>query len=339
MNHTNDFSIRAIESTDLAPLVEMLNTASLATVGGRSAVITESGKLRRTDGVPPSAAQVVAVNSRSQLIGYQYLSSSAPYVIQETGGSIHPDYDSPALRATLLDWVETKATANIPSAPDFARLLLYWNIYEQERTALDFLLANGFSFARQWIHMAVEMETAPAKPLMADGITIKLLDPARDWPKVDPALDEAFADHWGHVDEATLLPPAEEKATPKPGSASDPEPIVDDPYWNSSGLCFVAWDGDTVAGSCLCNARTVEDENSGKLGSLSVRRQYRGRGIGNALVLTALNEFYRRDTRRVITDTDGESFSLSYRLYESVGHKIFSILCTQLLPINITSNS
>ena len=323
MVQRNDFSIRTMESVDLAPLVEMLNLASLSTVGGRSAVIAESGKLRRTDGVPPSAAQVVAVNSRGQLIGYQYLSSSAPYVIQETGGSIHPDFDSLALRVALLDWAEAKASANIPSAPDFARLLLYWNIYEQDRTALDFLLANGFSFARQWIHMAVEMETAPAKPLMAGGITIKPLDPARDWSKVDPALDEAFADHWGHVDEAALLSPTERKAAPEPESASEPEPIDDDPYWNSSGLCFVAWDGDTVVGSCLCNARTVEDEDSGKLGSLSVRRQYRGRGIGKALALTALNEFYRRGTRRVITDTDGESFSLSYRLYESVGMKIF----------------
>ena len=75
MDRTNDFSIRTMESTDLAPLAEMLNFASLATVGGRSAVITENGKLRRTDGVPPSAAQIVAVNSRGQLIGYQYLSS------------------------------------------------------------------------------------------------------------------------------------------------------------------------------------------------------------------------------------------------------------------------
>ena len=135
-------------------------------------------------------------------------------MIQETGGSIHPDFDSPALRVTLLDWAEAKAAANIPSAPDFARLLLYWNIYERDRTALDFLLANGFNFARQWIHMAVEMETPPAKPSVADDITIKPLDPARDWPKVDPALDEAFADHWGHVDEAALLSPTAEECDP-----------------------------------------------------------------------------------------------------------------------------
>ncbi len=74
-----------------------------------------------------------------------------------------------------------------------------------------------------------------------------------------------------------------------------------------------------VIGSCLCNARTVEWPDSGKIGSLSVRRAWRGRGVGGALTAVALAEFHRRGIRRIITDTDSDGFTGAYRLYQRFG--------------------
>ncbi len=94
-------------------------------------------------------------------------------------------------------------------------------------------------------------------------------------------------------------------------------------YWNTPGLCFVALDDDVVAGSCLCNAKTVEFPEAGKIGSLSVRRGWRRRGLGLALTLHALGEFYRRGTRTVVTDTDAKSFTRANTLYPRVGMSVF----------------
>jgi predicted N-acetyltransferase YhbS len=101
----------------------------------------------------------------------------------------------------------------------------------------------------------------------------------------------------------------------------DNEAPEDDPYSNSLGLCFVAEAGGRVIGSCLCNARTIEWPDAGKLGSLSVRRDFRRMGVGRALTATALVEFHRRGIRRVITDTDSASFTGANRLYPRFGFR------------------
>ena len=53
------------------------------------------------------------------------------------------------------------------------------------------------------------------------------------------------------------------------------------------------------------------------------RRPWRRRGIGRALTLHALNVFYERGTRQVLTDTDGDSLTKAYRVYQKAGMKIF----------------
>ena len=74
-----------------------------------------------------------------------------------------------------------------------------------------------------------------------------------------------------------------------------------------------------MAGSCLGNAKTIEWPDSGKVGSLSIRRPFRRRGLARALMYHALGEFYRYGIRRVITDTDADSFTGANRLYQQVG--------------------
>jgi ribosomal protein S18 acetylase RimI-like enzyme len=142
------------------------------------------------------------------------------------------------------------------------------------------------------------------------------MDQSQDWPRVGPALVEAFVDHWGHTSlESEVEVEAEETELA--------ETNEDDPYFNSRDFCFMALAGDEVVGSCLGDARTIEWPDSGKIGSLSIRRPYRGRGIAKSLVLHALSEFYRHGTRRVITDTDANSFTGANYLYQNAGMKIF----------------
>ena len=69
----------------------------------------------------------------------------------------------------------------------------------------------------------------------------------------------------------------------------------------------------------LGNERTVEWPDSGKVGSVSVRRPFRRRGLATALLLHAFAAFRGHGIRRVVTDTDSESFTAGPALYERVG--------------------
>jgi GNAT superfamily N-acetyltransferase len=80
-------------------------------------------------------------------------------------------------------------------------------------------------------------------------------------------------------------------------------------------------DGKTVAGGILCNAKLVERNDTGRVGSIFVRPAYRQRGIAKALMLTAFDAFWRNGFRRIITDTDANSFTHSTRLYTGLGMK------------------
>lgn len=165
------------------------------------------------------------------------------------------------------------------------------------------------------------MSQKPPNPVCPEGIDVRLLESV-DWEKVGPALYEAFDDHWGNIEYETGKTEENDDETKQDPKLTDPE-AFDPAYFNSPGLCFVAWDGDLVAGSCLCNAMTVEFPDAGYIGSLSIRRPWRRRGVGRALTLHALNTFYQRGTRKVLTDTDGDSLTNAYRVYQTAGMQIF----------------
>ena len=138
------------------------------------------------------------------------------------------------------------------------------------------------------------------------------MDLEHDWGIVEPAMDDAFADHWGAILPLEESLPVEEE-TPV-GDVTE-----DESYSNTPGLCFVVVDGDMVAGGILCNGKLVERRDSGRVGSLFVRSRYRRQGIGRALMLAAFGEFWRRGAHRIITDTDANSFTEAPKLYTNLG--------------------
>ena len=99
------------------------------------------------------------------------------------------------------------------------------------------------------------------------------------------------------------------------------EPPGDDSYSNAPGYCFIVLDGENVAGGVLCNAKLVERKDTGRVGSVFVRDAYRRKGIGQALMQTAFNAFWSRGVKRIILDTDSESFSKSSIFYSGLGMK------------------
>jgi ribosomal protein S18 acetylase RimI-like enzyme len=60
----------------------------------------------------------------------------------------------------------------------------------------------------------------------------------------------------------------------------------------------------------------------GWVGILGVRRQWRRRGLGRALLLKALQEFRSRGFREVGLGVDAASLTGATRLYESVGMRV-----------------
>ena len=87
-------------------------------------------------------------------------------------------------------------------------------------------------------------------------------------------------------------------------------------------LLFLAMDDDEIAGFNICRAAAYDDLEVGWVGTLGVRRPWRKRGIGLALLRHSFSEFYRRGKRKVGLGVDAQNLTGALRLYEQAGMHI-----------------
>ncbi len=76
----------------------------------------------------------------------------------------------------------------------------------------------------------------------------------------------------------------------------------------------MAFDGSEVAGVVVNRYRDIA-----WVWQLAVRRAWRKRGLGLALLLHSFNEFYQRGDRAVGLGVDAQSLTGATRLYEKAG--------------------
>ena len=170
--------------------------------------------------------------------------------------------------------------------------------------ARQLLEALSFREVRRFYRMQVNFDGRPAPPKPVEGIRIATFRVA-DAHAYHAAMNEAFVDDWGFVP----MPFDEWKRFRLEA------PDVDTSLW------FLAWDDDEVAGVIRCEPKRF---GGGFVGALGVRRPWRGRGIGTALLQHAFAEFHRRGVPRVSLGVDAENPSGATRLYERAGMRVVS---------------
>jgi mycothiol synthase len=214
---------------------------------------------------------------------------------------LHPAHVGRGVSDVLLDRVEERAAelvATMPSDPPPA--LIVWASPGSE--CHECLRARGFAVVRESYEMRVDLVAEPPAPAWPAGIEARPLRRDHDEPAVYAADQEAFAEHF--LFEAR---PYEEWR----------RCIVDVADFDPD-LWLVAWDGDEVAAYV---AGTVADDG-GTVGDLAVRRPWRRRGLGQALLTAELRGFARRGVTPVRLYVDAQNATGAVALYERVGMRV-----------------
>ena len=315
----NNYSLRPYSPADVQAVVDVINASSMRILGFPRAVVDAVGSLWSHRFVPSTSGKIVAVDEHNEIVGYSYFTSRDNHIVSETGGAVHPDHWGKGIGTMLLAWAEESAQETSQGAPAGVRTVLQTILYGSEMDAIKLFKDHGYSPVREWMHLVIEMQEQPKVPTLPPDLTLREMDLDNDWELVGPAMDEAFADHWGNIPAEFLEVDDGEKA--ETADEEKPEQPTDDSYSNAPGYCFLVLDGETVAGGILCNAKLVERMDTGRVGSIFVRPGYRRRGIAQALMLTAFDAFWKNGFRRIITDTDANSFTDSTNLYKGLGMK------------------
>jgi mycothiol synthase len=244
------------------------------------------------------------------IIGYaEVWDAEEPHVSIYSWARVHPNYRGLGIGASLLRWQESRARETVPSAPAGARVALHHSVWQQDEPAHELLEARGFKLVRHFWRMVIEMDGPPLEPTWPEGITVRTFDPAVDLEAAVCSVRDAFKDHWGHVDT-----PFEQELEFWRHWISE-EKDFDPSIW------YLAMDGDEIVGTSLCWPKRHEDPQMGWINVLGVRRPWRRRGVGLALLHHSFGEFHRRGKRRVGLGVDAASLTGATRVYERAGMK------------------
>jgi mycothiol synthase len=159
--------------------------------------------------------------------------------------------------------------------------------------------ARGYSFDRFSFRMGIDLDRELPMPEWPAGMSVRTFRRDEDTQVVYDVHQEAFSeepdyfrdpfDEWEHWSFRVPF---------------DPE------------LWFLAFDGEELAGICLCRPTRGNDSDCGWVQVLGVRKPWRRRGIGLALLRHSLREFRKRGKRRASLGVDGASEE-ALRLYEN----------------------
>lgn len=216
--------------------------------------------------------------------------------------AVDPEWRRRGIGTRLADLVEARARELLERTPDGARITLEGWVDTGAAAGGRFLAARGMTPVRRFWRMRIDLgEEPPAEGPLPEGIVIRTFQVGHDEHATWEASEDAFADHWGHV-----RAEFDEWNRRTKGDLFDP------------GLWFLAIENGTIAGTALCSPWL----GGGWVGSLGVRRPWRGRGIGEALLRRAFVEFHRRGRRTVALGVDAESLTGATRLYERAGMRV-----------------
>ena len=213
-------------------------------------------------------------------------------------GYVHPGHRGRGIGAWLVGWGEGWMLGRMHLAPEGAGVVVRHYVISTDAGARKLLEGDGYEAVRGTYVMEIDLEEEPPEPEWPEGLTVRTLRPGRDERDVFEAVEDAFGDVWGRP-RGTF----ERFVNMTGGEGFDPS------------LWFLATDGGEISGVALC--KTVAGE--GWVDVVGVRRPWRRRGLGLALLRHALGEYRRRGIRRVELSVDAGSVTGAPRLYGRAG--------------------
>jgi len=305
------FTARGATMNDIEPDFALFNRWSRSVIGRDDFADPQSIRDEwQTPGVDPAEDIRLVFAPDGELVGHiEVWTTGDPPVHPQIWGRVDPSYQDMGISTWMMKWAEQRALHALPRVPVELRVAPRVGTYRQAEKAKKLFEDFGYHYIRSSYHMLIEMDVPAPEPEFPEGITLRTYNPETDLEAVYRADTDYFRDNFGYVEE-----PFEQ------GLKRFQHHWIHEGY--DPTLLFLAMDGDEIAGVNLCRHHSYYEPDIGWVGSLGVRRPWRKRGIGLALLRHSFNEFYRRGKRKVGLGVDAQNLTGALRLYENAGMHI-----------------
>lgn len=231
---------------------------------------------------------------------------------------VNPIWQTKGIEQALIEWGESRGRhyASVLLEGETGFFMAFCR--ENDLNRLQVLTGLGYEIKRYYHSMKRDLIDLPESPL-PDRITVRPVLP-KDYRKIWDASNEAFMDEYGAAD------PTEEWFQSYMASPNF-QPIL----WQ------VAWDGDEVVGSVQNYVSMEENEleghNRGYTEGISVRREWRGRGVASSLICRSMAMFKAMNIDEVALTADTQNPTGAMRLYTNLGYRAYRTLFELRKPL------
>lgn len=304
----NGYTARPATLGDIEAIANLVNKYSLRLIGEPYAPARHLRNYLTVPGFDLATSSKLVLSSSGSIAGLALVMDiRAPYVEIPSWGFVPAAEQGKGIGSALHGWIEPRARQAIAKAPEGACVFMSQSLFDQDEPARALLEQCGYRQTRHIWRMAVALDEVRAEPIWPQGIESRNVDLRVDLERPLRAANEAFRDHYGHVDGDF-----EEKLERQRHN------LENDPDY-SPELSFLAMDGDDIAGVCFCSPQSGTDTSAGYVNSLAVLRPWRKRGLGLALLHHAFGVLRQKGKVRAALHVDAQSLTGATRLYEKAG--------------------
>lgn len=250
----------------------------------------------------------VVTTHDDRVVGYEEFFNQHEHYNLRTDGYVHPQFKNLGIGTTLLRRVEARAREDMQLAMPDLRVFLRSTIDSRDAASHELHKAENYSPKRYHWRMEIKLESAPPPAVFPTGVELRPFVRAEHEVAVWQAQNEAFRDHWGSH-EMSLSDWQHGKF-----NSEDFDP----------SLWVIAWEGNEIAGFSQNRYRM----GIGWVSTLGVRRPWRKKGLGLALLLQSFGEFYKRGKDTIGLGVDASNPTGATRLYQRAGMYIASEFLT-----------
>jgi mycothiol synthase len=295
--------LRPARIEDLESVTQLI--LDVCTHDGDASVAMELEELRNAWEAPGFNLETdawVVTTPEGRVAGYEEFTNRYAHAYLMGDGYVHPDFMGLGIGTAMLRALEERTRRELELADPEHRVYIRNAMAIGDTVARGMHEAEGYRTVRYSWRMEITLKALPPAPTWPDGIELRPFDPEGHDYLVYRAHQEAFRDHWGFV--------------PRPYEFWQHHMTEDENF--DPSLWFIAWDGDEIAGYALCRYRL----GNSWVGTLGVRRPWRKRGLGLALLTHSFGAFFKRGTPLVMLGVDSENPNGATRLYQKAGMQV-----------------
>ena len=284
----NRYSVRPAAMSDIEAVYELI--AEQRTIDFGSPMISLEDLQKRWEATDLDTDTITALEE-GNVAGYAELyEGDTPFIYLASRNDLDLGYQ-------LLHSLEQQAIARTNGTVE-----LVTQISEKNQPLIQLFASSGYRSNLSFIIMELKLDKLPESPKWAEGISVRSFVKSQDEEATYRTDEEAGEDKGYHT---PLSYEGWVKRMDMDRETFDPD------------IWFLACDGNEIVGAAL----NICDPNVSIVwvDHLSVRRAWRKRGIGKALLLHSFAEFYKRGIKTAKLSVDSKSLTNAPRLYESVG--------------------